>query len=651
METQRHHPVSQSDEEEYHDDANITSNRSSVSGIQDTNSRDRVETFQDRPQNDAGYNLAPDAKGIIKSRPKDSLLQDTWLLEIIALIFSILAFAAIGGVLRGYEGKPFPNLAHGLTLNTIVSVLATASKSALIFVVAGSIGQLKWLWFREKNRSLSDIQTFDDASRGPMGSLTILIQHCGWSLASLGAYITILALAFDPFVQQILSYPVRQRPSSSESASVKQAHYFLPGLDNISYTNYLYAGLWTDDFAVPPSCSTGNCTWSTYQSIGLCSACEDLTSVAELRGCDNLNYNETRSSTNQINHCYLDAGNGTSGNIKIQYQSDNVGAFVPTDLLYPVNFNLRTHNATYSGMTHPIAVLASAQLELQPTWNLTELPRPIGVKRVQQCAMSICLKTYNVSVSSGNPSIDITSVDHGEMIHVKLPNASTSLQDSEAYYNCWKPNQSHGSLALTELPNGDWVDPATFAFCPTNYTFELMNTLILNEAWFGYALGSYHADTDSGTWKLSSGDAMASDKETFNRIQSAGLEQIMANVASALTKFGLESGGKPFNGTAMVLQTYVEVSWLWLILPALLILGGLALFVATAMINRNHKLALWKSSILPVIYHAANKDLVDDSNDNKTVSQMEKNAQSVQAKLDISDDTDRMLLRAKALYP
>ena len=646
METQGHHRVSQSDGEEYHYDPNIASNRSSVSEVRDSDSQG-VETFHDRPQKDVGYNLVSDTKEISKQRPSDWLMQDTWLLEIIALIFSILAFAAIGGLLRGYEGKPFPNLAHGLTLNTIVSVLATASKSALIFVVAASIGQLKWLWFREKNRSLSDMQSFDDASRGPMGSLIIMIEHRGWSLVSLGALITILALAFDPFVQQILSYPVRQRPSLSEHASVKQAHYFLPGLDNTSYTNYLYAGLWTDDFSVTPSCSTGNCTWSTFQSVGLCSACEDLTSVAQIKNCDNLNYNETESSTDQINYCYIEAGNGTSGNIKIQYQGDYLGAFVPTDLLYPVNFNMRSNPYTYSGMSRPIAVLSNAQFELQPTWNLTELPRPIGVKSVQQCAMSICLKTYNVIVSSGTPSINVTSIDHGVMFHAKLPNATTSPQDSEAYYNCWKPNQSNGSVALTNLPNGDWVDPTSFAFCPTNYTFEDMNKFILNEAWFGYTSARYKADTDSGTWKIDSDSDRANDKETYRRIQSAGLDKVMANVASAFTKFGLETGGKPFNGTAMVSQTYVAVSWPWLILPALLILGGVALFVATAIINRNHKLALWKSSILPVVYHAANQDLADDANDNTTVSKMEKNAREVQAKLDISD-TDRMLLRAKA---
>jgi hypothetical protein len=55
--------------------------------------------------------------------------------------------------------------------------------------------------------SLCSIQ--DAASRGPLGSAILLLALRTRPLASLGAVITIFAVAFDPFIQQIIRYPSR----------------------------------------------------------------------------------------------------------------------------------------------------------------------------------------------------------------------------------------------------------------------------------------------------------------------------------------------------------------------------------------------------------------------------------------------------------
>jgi hypothetical protein len=129
-----------------------------------------------------------------------------WSWEVLSLIFSNLCFVAVLATLLGYNGKPSSELPCGVTLNAIVSVLATGTKSSLIFVTSTAIGQLKWIWYRQRNR-IYDMQIFDDASRGLLGSILIVLRHKMWSLVSLGAAITLLALAIDPFMQQLLSYP------------------------------------------------------------------------------------------------------------------------------------------------------------------------------------------------------------------------------------------------------------------------------------------------------------------------------------------------------------------------------------------------------------------------------------------------------------
>jgi hypothetical protein len=70
---------------------------------------------------------------------------DTWFYECLTMIFSLACFGAVVSLLVVTDGKPPPSFAYGLTLNAIVSLLGTACKSSLIFVIGECIGQLKWI--------------------------------------------------------------------------------------------------------------------------------------------------------------------------------------------------------------------------------------------------------------------------------------------------------------------------------------------------------------------------------------------------------------------------------------------------------------------------------------------------------------------------
>ncbi|KAL4901568.1 hypothetical protein BDW74DRAFT_159724 [Aspergillus multicolor] len=144
------------------------------------------------------------------SRSWTSLTANTWLWEILATLFSLACFASIICVLIVCNNKPQPKFSYGFTLNAIISILATASKSSLIYAVGESIGQLKWIWFYGKQaKQLNDSQLFDSAGRGPLGSFLVILQHKGKSLVSLGALVTLLALIFNPSLQQLLTHPTR----------------------------------------------------------------------------------------------------------------------------------------------------------------------------------------------------------------------------------------------------------------------------------------------------------------------------------------------------------------------------------------------------------------------------------------------------------
>jgi hypothetical protein len=84
---------------------------------------------------------------------------DTWVPEALALFISAASIIAIAGILTYYNKKKSPELPYSITLNAIVSILATISRSMLIFAVSMCIGQLKWCWYHERKRKVEDIQT------------------------------------------------------------------------------------------------------------------------------------------------------------------------------------------------------------------------------------------------------------------------------------------------------------------------------------------------------------------------------------------------------------------------------------------------------------------------------------------------------------
>ena len=78
------------------------------------------------------------------------------------------------------------------------------------------------------------MQAIDQASRGPLGSLEVLFRGMfGFKTGKLtlvGAFLTILALAADPFAQQILKFPSRTVPAQNGTAEVQTAiEYYSPG--------------------------------------------------------------------------------------------------------------------------------------------------------------------------------------------------------------------------------------------------------------------------------------------------------------------------------------------------------------------------------------------------------------------------------------
>ncbi|CAG7944807.1 unnamed protein product [Penicillium salamii] len=535
---------------------------------------------------------------------------DTWLWEASAIIFSILCFTAMFCVVRVYDQQASPSLPYGITLNSVISILGTASKSSLIFAVAESLGQLKWMWFWKSRKPLRDFQSFDSASRGPWGSVVMLWQHKGATIASLGALITILALAFDPFLQQVLTFPLRQIPmpssSNSHDSSFSQVYNisppYIPRADRLlpyeipeeleayttNFRDAILSGIWSSPSQINPTCASANCTWEPFRSVGYCAKCADLTRSARLVGCDKVSFpysmpfNSTityAQSTNctislperkplPLNMTFADSNN-TRDRIydltiprAVVWQIHNIAELYQQNKFVP--------NSTFLGVDNPLLVLGQAEIEYDISEkDLIGRPEQVGrqLSRVTECVLSLCSRTYNVSVKNGNPKVEVSSPDFGEswfpnrwtsanyppspnMTHLPEFQASRLL----AWDMCWKQWKGDPMpyqplrFSLSNLPApAQIIEPQGSAFCQVTSLVPDIIQFIGGTSYerFGISPHQIYWSRDSERNDFDGNDALG-------RGVRLGLEKIMNDIAGSLTNLALRESLNKSIGTPHV---------------------------------------------------------------------------------------------------
>ncbi|KAJ5501532.1 hypothetical protein N7453_006349 [Penicillium expansum] len=536
-----------------------------------------------------------------KSPQKDStsVWQDTWRLEFLAIFFSIACFIAICVLLKVYDQKTRPTLSYDISLNTIVSVLATACKSALVFSVGEAIGQLKWVWYQGvRTRPLLGMQLFDNASRGPLGSLKIIFSHCGKPLISFGAAIVVLMLAFDPFVQQVLSYPVRSAVLSPPAgiADAPQADNMTISTSTTALAGSTLLGIWSNGFDVQPTCSSGNCTWPTFP-FG--------------RG---YNSSDESSYTNGTCEVLFPRGFGSKTSIGLT-ATEGVGyllveiPYLMAWKLYDSSTGSPGQTSTYANVTNPIVALQSPR-------------RGVFVKNATECSLTTCLRYYDILVHDGNAVINITKIDYGK---------SAFPEDNENGTYSWTPETSQ---------NSDFTGSTFMEY----FFVESFDSYIPNVA---YGLWAYWNSSTAQASYGTNGDwfSWADDSPSIPvllRFQNVTFETIMSNVADSWTKLALQNSDHSVNGTAYSIEVFVNVKWLWLIFPGLMVLLCVINLSATVLISKRVRAPVWKSSALAYLYHGLTD--LDEEDTYQTIGGMENSAERAHVQLRASHQNGRLAL-------
>lgn len=97
-----------------------------------------------------------------------------WTWELAAFCGSLFTFVALVGLLKKYDGRAQPHWPYNITINALVSWLATAIRALLCTALTACISQGAWTYFRSGPHALGDLTIYDSASRGPLGAVRSL---------------------------------------------------------------------------------------------------------------------------------------------------------------------------------------------------------------------------------------------------------------------------------------------------------------------------------------------------------------------------------------------------------------------------------------------------------------------------------------------
>ena len=564
----------------------------------------------------------------------------SWIWELLSFIVSFVCIGGILVILAKYDQKPLPNLGW-LTINGIIGTLAGVAKAALILPISESISQLKWLrfWDHEHPKPVSDFQLYDSASRGPWGSLCLLVckRPRMMQLASLGAVLTVLALAMETFLQLIPIYPTRMVPLAGHPTSIG----IMKDYNDIVYNSLastartapsgakgaFYSALFgtsNDAWNMQPVCPTGNCTWAPYSSLAVCSSCTNLTSLI----------NKKVIITNQYNSTELNQY-GSKGNFKMRPMATYslVGApftSVSTlenglDLRQFTGSSIVTYNIS-AGETEltdwSLAYKAYQNMSIvQATpmfWAPGKFDRVEVTPQAFECLLYFCVNTYSASVKSGK--LTETIVNSWPDPRAPMPDSLSQQHSVQELYDIQR------DVMGVDVPNKHMDNSSIVFKSPAaNGTEHALDWLTLNSLrqWLSNAWDSVSTSSASDIASITYNSYATGSRESLNTttlpqmtvaqaqqatVAMPGPEQLWSDVARSMTLYLRSSGSESAPGVAMSAQTFVSARWAWAILPLSLL--GLALFFVsiTVVISSRRGAPLWKSNSLPSLLLGLNAE-------------------------------------------
>lgn len=246
---------------------------SAVSSVDDTESsieQPRPGGTEEPENQSTSKQATPQTAGKLQSQKLSRFarykLSFIWWLELGCCLLVVGGFVGITTTVSSLDGKPLPQWPYRLSINTFIAAFSVLMKASSGLVLAEGISHVKWTSLR--TRSLHDFKMHDEASRGPWGAANLLRKDVR-SVASLGAFITILVLFLEPFSQQLIAFVDCEQPDLDRVGEIPRTNIYrsegkfsMGGSTNMPWglSNAVNEGIYsTNKPQVRFTCDSGNC--------------------------------------------------------------------------------------------------------------------------------------------------------------------------------------------------------------------------------------------------------------------------------------------------------------------------------------------------------------------------------------------------------
>ncbi|KAI1136083.1 hypothetical protein F5Y05DRAFT_123476 [Hypoxylon sp. FL0543] len=378
----------------------------------------------------------------------------------------------------------------------------------------------------------------------------------GKHLACVGAAIIILAQGFETFSSEMIGFDAEPTAIVNSSTNTAHAppppraetwHNIVPrgaGMSlGLSTKAAIYDGILAGTVSnLPGPCSTANCAWPPFPTLGVCGNCTESL---------------FRTTCDFHNGCTYAMPSGTS------VSNQGGPASEITFTVAPSGGSINVFNSNSQAFFSAFDILSVSQTPLAT------------MVRAHECLLWFCLQSFNITVTNG-------------------------VQSSTMIANWSKTNSSPGTN--THFDDFTFVDipPALYVKDQTRYTVpgdsihalkSFMDTLTVGNASNIAGAVSYSSDwieamhnatTDLDDWVARLAASMTNDIRQSGSVDTNNIFE--------------------YSGTAYVMASHVRVNWYFVFYPLTLMALAFCYLAQTVWRTARDQVCAWKGDSLPMLF-------------------------------------------------
>lgn len=379
---------------------------------------------------------------------------------------------------------------------------------------------------------------------------------------------------------------------------------------------------------LPFNCPSGNCTWPAYESLAVCSTCNDVTSSLEqvtdmgaqyvyLMDDADAAYASNGTAFRLPNVLFIDNLDGW------QWGTTKHGAMMMT--------TFGTGNASKTVTMKSLDTLIWAVSILKASANPTNASAtwPNLPVAATECALHYCVNRHSTSVRNGTLTETITP----------LPSATRdpSSWDTPSFPAAFKTLNAtmHASIEFDD--KFSCIARSDLAITSSGSSYNVsQNAVDSISAFFKKTFEAslkVFTQKDNGTasgqvngWYMNTTKVQYQPSAIQPLYASADLNATFAGLATSMTnalREGADEAGAAVVGETGRMVTYYAIRWPWIALHCAVVVAG-AVFLALTIWNVGARAPVWKSSSLAAMSRSAH--VADVLGGAESVGEMERRA-------------------------